>query len=373
LKHKPTLLHVFPTFAVGGAQTRFTALANHLGREARHLIVAIDGRTDAREKLRPGLDVSYLPPPPANRGVRHAIAHARAVIAETRPDILITSNWGSIDWAVARLTLAPFRSGGVPHLHMEDGFGPEEQDAQLPRRVLTRRMVLRFSQVMLPSRTLLKIATDIWRLPAARLHYIPNGIDIARFANATPFEPPGGEGPVIGTIAALRPEKNVMRLLEAVALLRAQRPVRLVIVGDGPRRPVLQQRTQELGLEHAVHFAGHSAEPERWMAAFDVFALSSDTEQMPLSVLEAMAASRPIVATNVGDVGHMLAAENLPYLVPRDSAALSNALGTMLDDPMAAMIGAANGKKAAATYSDAAMFSAFRGIIGVADKERISF
>jgi glycosyltransferase involved in cell wall biosynthesis len=365
LSHKPTFLHVFPTFAVGGAQTRFTAIANHLGASARHVVVPIDGRTDAREKLRSGLDVSFIVPPEASRNVRRSVAQARNIIRQVAPDMLITSNWGSIDWAIARLTLAPF-GGGVRHLHMEDGFGPEEQDTQLPRRVLTRRLILRSSQVMLPSRTLMKIATDTWRLPASRLHYVPNGIDIARFAGAKPAELPPGEGPVIGTIAALRPEKNLMRLLEAVALLRAQRPIRLVIVGDGPSRPVLEQRAYDLGLQSTVHFAGHSAEPERWMAAFDIFALSSDTEQMPLSVLEAMAASRPIVATNVGDVGDMLSAENRPYLVPRDSEALSRALAKMLDDPAAVQIGAANGAKAAAAFSETAMFSTFRKMMNLA-------
>ena len=356
----PTFLHVFPTFAVGGAQTRFAAIANHFGSEARHLVVAIDGRTDCREKLNPGLDVTFLPPAAAGIGVRHSVSHARAILRRTRPDMLITSNWGSIDWAIARLTVP-----GLAHLHTEDGFGPEEQDQQLPRRVLTRRVVLRFSEVMLPSRTLLRIATDIWRLPAARLHYIPNGIDIARFAGARPAELPPGEGPVIGTIAALRPEKNVMRLLEAFAQLRALRPARLVIVGDGPRRPVLERRAGELGIAPFVHFAGHSTEPERWMAAFDVFALSSDTEQMPLSVLEAMAANRPIVATDVGDVRDMLAAENLPYLVPRKAPALAVALNQMLADPHAATIGRANGAKAEAEYSEAVMFRAFRGLMGL--------
>ena len=364
LKQHPTFLHVFPTFAVGGAQTRFAAIANHLGQEARHIVVAMDGRTDAREKLAPTLDVRFLPPP-AGAGVRQSIAHARAILRQTRPDMLITSNWGSIDWAIARLTMP-----SLPHLHTEDGFGPEEQDSQLPRRVLTRRAVLRFSELMLPSRTLLKIATETWRLPPARLHYIPNGIDTARFANAPPAElPPAfaqAEGPIIGTIAALRPEKNVMRLLEAFAQLRARRPARLVIVGDGPRRAVLERRTHELNISQHVYFAGHSTAPERWMAAFDVFALSSDTEQMPLSMLEAMAASRPIVTTDVGDVRNMLSAENLPYMVARRAPALAAALEKLLSDPAeATRIGQANAAKAEADYTEAQMFGAFRAIMRI--------
>ncbi len=363
MKAKPTFLHVFPTFAVGGAQTRFAAVANHLGNEARHLVLPIDGRTEAREKLNPGLDVEILSPPGIGAGVRRSVLRARAVLRRYKPDMLITSNWGSIDWAIAGLTVP-----GLKHLHTEDGFGPEEQDHQLPRRVMTRRLVLRYSDLMLPSRTLLRIATDIWKLPPANLHYIPNGIDIARFGAAAPMELPTelamGEGPVIGTIAALRPEKNVLRLVEAFAQLRARRPVRLVIVGDGPRRPVLEKRCQQLGITEFVHFAGHTQEPERWMATFDVFALSSDTEQMPLSVLEAMAAERPVVATDVGDVHDMLAAENLPFLTTRSAAALAVALERMLADPEAARgIGLANAAKAVSQFSEADMFASIRRLM----------
>jgi glycosyltransferase involved in cell wall biosynthesis len=351
------LLHVFPTFAVGGAQTRFAAIANHFGPAASHVIVPLDGRTECREKLSPDLDVRFAPPPPGLSTLA-AIRHARAFLAESRPDMLITSNWGSMDWAIARLAT------GLPHLHTEDGFGPLEQDRQLPRRVLTRRCVLRFSQVVLPSRTLLSIATDIWRLPPSRLHYIPNGIDTVRFAGAAPAVLPPSEGAVIGTIAALRPEKNLTRLLHAFALL--DRPVRLVIVGDGPQRNELETLAASLGIADRVLFAGHSAAPETWLAAFDIFALPSDTEQMPLSLLEAMAASLPVAATDVGDVRGMVAAENLPYVVPRDTAALSAALRALLAAPdLARDIGRANAATAQQRFSQERMFAAFGLLMGI--------
>lgn len=355
----PSFLHVFPTFGVGGAQTRFAAIANHLGPEARHLIVPLDGCTEAREKLRRDLDVTFLEPPPRGIGARGAMAAARTILRRHRPHMLITSNWGSIDWALARLTMPR-----LAHLHMEDGFGPEEQDRQIPRRVLARRAVLRFSHVMLPSRTLLRIARDTWRLPESHLHYVPNGIDIPRFMAARKMELPEGAGPVIGTIAALRAEKNILRLVEAFAQLRARHTARLVIVGDGPRRAALERRAEQLKIQDSVYFAGHSVEPERWMAAFDIFALTSDTEQMPLSVLEAMAASRPIVSTDVGDVRHMVAAENLPYVVPREAPAVAAALAGMLENPaQAAALGRANKAKADAVFSDTAMFQAFRALM----------
>ena len=98
---------------------------------------------------------------------------------------------------------------------------------------------------------------------------------------------------------------------------------RLVIIGDGPERQTLERLAAELGIADRVRFAGHVAAPAAEYARFDVFALPSDTEQMPLSVLEAMAAGLPVVSTDVGDVRAMVAEENAPLLVPKDDAALA--------------------------------------------------
>jgi len=352
-KRRPSLLHIFPTFAVGGAQVRFAAIANHLGPSVRHIVVALDGRLDAREKLDAGLDVQFADPGPAT-GPASEFRRAWRFLLHTRADLLITSNWGAMDWAAAaRLT-------ALPHIHTEDGFGPAEQDQQLTRRVLARRLVLRRSTVVLPSRTLLRIATDQWRLPPANLHFIPNGIDIARFATAAPIALPPGEGPVVGTIAMLRPEKNVARLLRAFALVRRRVAARLIIVGDGPERAALEARAASLGIGDAVHFAGHSAGAAHWLASFDLFALSSDTEQMPLSVLEAAAVGLPVASTDVGDVRTMLAPENAPFVVPRDDAALADALVALLADrERARAVGAANAARAAAEFDQASMFAAW--------------
>jgi glycosyltransferase involved in cell wall biosynthesis len=344
---RPRLLHVFPSFVVGGAQMRFAAIANHVGDAFAHSIIAMDGRTAARDLLDAAVPVEF--PKIETRAGTFAsrVGRFAGFLRQMRPQRLMTSNWGSIDWAFARAL------AGTPHLHMEDGFGPEERDHQLPRRVLTRRAILRRSDIILPSQTLLHIASHVWRLPAQRLHHIANGIDLARFA-------PSGvrhEGPpVIGTVAALRPEKNIGRLLDAFAIVRAQRPARLVIVGDGAERSGLEQRAASLGVAGDVAFAGHSAAPQTVYAGFDIFALSSDTEQMPLSVLEAMACGLPVAATDVGDVRWMLAEENAPGIAAKSPHALAEAILALLSGPCG--IGAANRRRAEAAFSNSAMFAA---------------
>jgi glycosyltransferase involved in cell wall biosynthesis len=375
-----TVLSVFATFAVGGPQVRFAALANRYGTRYRHLIVAMDGNVACRERLSPSLDVSF-PAVPIRKGATLANMRAfRPLLRAWRPDVLVTNNWGSIEWAAANLPAV------VRHVHIEDGFGPEERDRQIRRRVLIRRLALRRSTVALPSQTLVRIATETWRLDPRRIHYIPNGIDLARFSG--PRDPAvaaawPGAGPVIATVAALRAEKNLPRLLRAFAaatqassvlpglagtgpmrpVAAGRRPARLVIVGDGAERAGLQALAASLGIASRVSFLGHVPEPAPLYAGFDVFGLSSDTEQMPIAVIEAMAAGLPVAATDVGDVRAMLAEANAPWVGPRDDAALAASLAALLDDAaLRARIGAANRARALAAFDQERMFAAYAAL-----------
>ncbi len=355
-----TLLHVFPSFAVGGAQMRFARLANHFGPRYRHLVVSLDGAADCLGRLGPDVPVRLLDLPACGKGLAGRLRAYRRMLADLRPDLLVTSNWGAIEWAMANA------DGRVPHLHMEDGFGPDESGTQLRRRVWARRLLLRRATLILPSQVLMRIAAEAWGLPPRRLLYVPNGIDCRRFAAAP--DPdfaarlglPADGPPIVGTVAALRPEKNIGRLLEALSFVLRQRPVRLAIVGDGPQRPALERRAAELGVERQVVFTGACPTPERLLPSFAAFALSSDTEQMPLSLLEAMAAGRPVAATAVGDTADMVAVLNRPFVVGKHPVELAEAILALLADPdRAASIGAANARRAREVYPSRRMVEAY--------------
>jgi glycosyltransferase involved in cell wall biosynthesis len=272
----------------------------------------------------------------------------RRLLKEWKPDVLVTCNWGAIEFALANI--APV----TRHLHVVDGFGPEEQAAQLQRRVLLRRIALRRTPVVVPSRNLFRIASEIWKLPPKIMRYVPNGVDLVRFA--TDGARRGVGELVIGTVAALRPEKNISRLLRAFAMLPRGR---LVIVGDGPERPALEALAGSLGLVDRVEFTGHHENVAAFYGQFDIFALSSDTEQMPLSVIEAMASGLPVVSTAVGDVRLMVAPENADFIVPLDEAALGGALAALSADREARLrLGQANLAHAQYNFGQAAMFAA---------------
>jgi glycosyltransferase involved in cell wall biosynthesis len=349
------LLHIFPTFAVGGSQMRFAQLVRLHGARYRHTVIALDGRTDMADRLG-GLPVTCQALTFDKRRMLQTLRRFGATLRGIRPDILFTYNWGAIEWALINRL-----EGVARHIHIEDGFGPEETRTQLKRRVWTRRLALsgKDSTLVLPSRNLEKIALDVWSLPQTRVRFIPNGIDCARFAAAA--RQSGDGRVVIGTVAGLRREKNVGRLIRAFAGI--ERQAELVIVGDGPEREELENLARGLNVAGRVRFAGQSERPEEWYARMDIFALSSDTEQMPLSVLEAMAAGLPVVATQVGDVAQMVCDENRDYVLPAEGFAA--ALARLADDASARRtIGAANEKKARENYDENTMAARYAELIG---------
>lgn len=362
----PTLLHVFSSLAVGGQQTRFATIANRLGAAFRHRLVSLDGDTAAIALLDPALDVTVLPTPAATGNLAARLRQIAAFGRTIPADALITYNWAAIEWALGnRLFLHR------PHIHLEDGFGPDEADRQLWRRVMLRRLVLRRSRLVVPSHKLVEIAQTVWRLDPKRISYIANGIDAARFdgisRSGEPFFRRRDNETIVGSFSPLRAEKNIGRLLRAFAALTpAPRPgMRLVICGAGPERERLADLTRALGIGDRVAFVGHVPKPEAVMAAFDIFAITSDTEQMPYAVVEAMAARLPVLATDVGDIATMVAASNRPFVVRRDDpAALAAALSQLAADPeVRHSIGAANRAKAEQDFSIPPMIEAFRRVL----------
>jgi glycosyltransferase involved in cell wall biosynthesis len=367
----PHLLHVFSTFAVGGPQTRFAALANRLGAKYRHTIFALDGDLACVARLDPDIDAKAVALRlPKGGAINLAnLFRIRRRLATTRPDVLLTYNWGAIEWVLAER----WRPLVPRHIHLEDGFGPDESaDRQLLRRVLLRRFVLGSGvRVVVPSQTLLRIATATWRLPPRSVVYIPNGIDADRFAEQADqsfdalLDTADGHL-IVGSLGGLRREKNLARLIRIFAALSVELPARLVIAGEGPEMPALATLAKSFGVADRVILMGSIDRPERLLGYFDVFALSSDTEQMPYSILEAMAAGLPIVATDVGDVADMVAPENRPFVVAaRDEAQFTAGLAQLLTDAdRRRRLGAANQSRVRAHFAIGKMVAAYDVLFG---------
>ena len=144
---------------------------------------------------------------------------------------------------------------------------------------------------------------------AAKIRVVPNGVDVERFRARPPSETLRQEfdlaagAPVVGIVAALRPEKNHSLFLRAAVRVRRAIPdARFLIVGDGPQRRELETLAQSLSISDAVRFLGTRNDVPEVLSLVDVLALCSHMEANPVSILEAMAAEKPVVATRVGSV-----------------------------------------------------------------------
>ena len=360
------LVHVFPSFARGGSQTRFAQLALAHGNRYRHTVLALDGVLDMAEVVSPKVALECRMPSFDKRDGLLNLALFRRTLTALKPDLLVTYNWGAMEWCLANRWL-PL----APHIHIEDGFGPEEKERQILRRVLLRRVALsgRHTRVILPSRQLETIARQQWRLPERSVLYLPNGVDCARCAGAAAARRNRSGSITIGTVATLRAEKNLGRLIRAFTAIAAERPAdafKLVIVGDGPERKALESLAQASGKASQILFAGQTATPEIALSEIDIFALSSDTEQMPLSVLEAMAAELPIASLAVGDVADMVAEENRPYVVPiSDEEGFRRVIRTLADDSdLREKLGKANRAAALSRFDHTLMAARYAALFG---------
>ncbi len=182
---------------------------------------------------------------------------------------------------------------------------------------------------------------DVEGFAAEKVHVIPNGVDVEQFHplrdGATVRRELGlpPTAPVIGIVAGLRPEKNHEAFLRAAALVRDRVPQsRFVIVGDGPERDKLVQIAGQLGLAHAVHFVGNRADVPDVLAAIDIFALTSRIEANPVSILEAMASAKPVVAPRVGSIGESVKDGESGFLTePGDPRQTANRLIELAGNP----------------------------------------
>jgi len=368
----PKILHLHSTFDAGGKELRNVRLINAWGREADHALVSGDlERRSAAHLITPdkngkGPRVSW-PKFPSLSGRPGLGRFKRLAAAMAGYDLICTYNWGAIDAVMAHTLFADvFKL--APLVHHEDGFNEDEAGGLKRRRNWYRRIALgRTAALVVPSKTLEAIALDIWQQPRSRVARIANGIPTRAFA-AQPRRDllPGlikhKDEHWIGTLAGLRKVKNLDALIRAMQAVPPE--WQLVIAGEGPERAALLAEAERLGLEDRVHLPGFVADPARLVGLFDIFALSSHSEQQPISVIEAMAAGLPVVAPRVGDIASMVASANGPYLAgPGDEDGLGDALARLARDPAERRrVGTENRARARAEFDEGKMLDRYHAL-----------
>lgn len=208
--------------------------------------------------------------------------------------------------------------------------------------------------------------------PARKVRVVPNGVDTERFHPRWPNAALGEElglpegAPVAAIVAALRPEKHHELFLRAAALVRTRVPeARFLVVGDGPRRPDLDALARELPLEGAVHFLGTRPDVPEILSLADVVVLTSHMEANPVSLLEAMASEKPVVATRVGSVAETVLDGQTGYLTtPGDPEEIALKLIELFGNPRkAAELGRAGREHVLARWSVQRMVQGYEDLI----------
>jgi glycosyltransferase involved in cell wall biosynthesis len=360
------ILHLHSSFSLGGKEARAVALMNAFGDAAKHTIVsAMPDELGARDSIAKGIRYEIAQDAPPLTG-KPSVKRYEAIAAYMRRfDLVLTYNWGAIDGVMARRVYA---KGAPPLVHHEDGFNADEARGLKIERNIYRRIALSAADALaVPSHILEAIALQTWKQPAARVHRIPNGIDTKLYARDP--DPKGIPGftrqpkeIVVGALAGLRTVKNLPMLVRAMGGIPNR--FRLVIVGEGPERANILQAAAAMGIADRLVMPGFLPRPYNFIRHFDIVALSSLSEQAPISVLEGMAAGLPIASLPVGDVASMVSEPNRQFIADApNEVRLRDVIQALVNHPeLRAEAGAANQARVRAEFDQSQMIARYKAL-----------
>jgi glycosyltransferase involved in cell wall biosynthesis len=326
------VLQVVLSLNPGGTERLVVELARRLHPQIPSAVCCLDTRGSWADGLEAdGIIVSALGRQPGFRpSVGFALARAAA---RHRASVIHAHHYSPFVYgAVARLRHPGLKLVFTEHGRLSDA-APSGK-----RRLVNRFLSVAPHRVFAVSSNLKEHLTGEGWHPAD-VGVIYNGIDVG------PRPAPGArertrsrldlaEGTfVVGTIARLDPVKDLGILIDAIAALGRSLPVAAVVVGDGPERAALERRAAERGVGGRVRFLGQRDDAREWLAGCDAYVNSSVSEGVSLTILEAMAACLPVIATGVGGTPEVVTAECGRLIPARDAAALAAAIGDLARQP----------------------------------------
>ena len=302
------ILHVVPSFGLGGMEKVICALINGLPQTLHHEILALDSHQEASRWLH-NRNIHFIDFHRPEGTIPYLVALFK-ILRRERPDVLMTYNWGATDaiW-LGRL------AGITTIFHNEHGFNIDEAHHTKWKRNIIRFIVYRLAKrVIVVSRALHVSLKSYYRLGEGQVVHIPNGIE-PEFYSPDPVERSRirqelglkDDNFVIGFSGRLDPVKNFELLLEIFeCCVKEDARIRLMLIGDGQEKEKIKMISYQRGFEGKILFIGQTDIVLSYLRALDVFLLTSFKEQMPMSILEAMSVGVPIIASRVGEIPHMV-------------------------------------------------------------------
>jgi sugar transferase (PEP-CTERM/EpsH1 system associated) len=340
---RPHIVHVLYRFDIGGLENGVVTLLNRMPEaDWRHTVVALTEVNPEFCRRVQRADVRYVAFGKREGHLQRDYPRLAALFRQLRPDVVHTRNLAALEavvpawWAGARL-----------RVHGEHGRDARDPRGESRKLRLVRRLYAPFvSAYVALSRDLERYLTDAVGIAPRRVIRICNGVDTdvnhpaseatEAIPQGWPFQP---HHRVVGTVGRLDPVKGTSHLVRAFAQALQARPaardtLRLAIVGDGPERAAVEAAVREHRLGEHVWLAGARSDVPPLMRQFRCFALPSLGEGISNTILEAMATGLPVVATDVGGNGELVADGLTGELVPAgDDAAMAAALLRLFDEP----------------------------------------
>jgi glycosyltransferase involved in cell wall biosynthesis len=327
-----TVVHTEASLGWGGQERRIFAEAEIMSRRGHRLILVVDPRGQLYQRSRQA-EFAVVPRFFGNRYLIPATLALRRLLRRQSVDILNThsslDSWVGL-WAVKgrRSQTKLIRTRHLSTLIKTSW--PTRQLYQSPDAIITTGQAIK------------DLIVKRAQVPPARIFSIPTGVALDHFyprppGNKTDYLPDWPRNNIIiGSVAVLRSWKGHVYLVEALKkVLEAGEKARLVLVGDGPYRVVIEAKVAELHLADLVCFAGYQDNIPDWLALLDLVVLASyANEGVPQSLLQAMAMARPVVGTTCGGIPEIVTSGSNGLLVaPKDSDSLAGALLTLIRDP----------------------------------------
>jgi glycosyltransferase involved in cell wall biosynthesis len=362
---KIRVLHIVPTLSPGGAERVAVHIVTRLNPQRYEAAVVSLGKREKNDLDRlleeAGVEVRYLGKPPGFDYRMYFRLHR--ALRDYRPDVVHT-HMQVLRYALPSMLL--LKSASLLHtIH-----NLAERDVE-PRARFIHRYA--FNHGVVPVAVAEEVAVSVerlYRIPRCRV--IPNGIPTDHYASPRTArkewrarEGFGDDDIVFVCVARFAPQKNHVLLLKAFAQGPASDPrAHLVLVGEGTLRAQLEEMAKELGLTDQVHFLGLRTDIPDVLGAMDVFALSSDYEGNPLSVMEAMASSLPIVSTAAGGVPSLFDNGREGLIVqPGDVQGLSHSMVSLLRNrELRQALGRAAGQRAKERFDVSTMVQAHEAL-----------
>ena len=322
-------LHIDTARTWRGGQSQVLTTVMGLRALGHRTLLVAHSEGELRQRAREGLDL--LPLAPKTEMDLSAAWRLSRILKQLQPDIVHAHDPHGV--AMAGLALSMSTQLAKPPL-----VAARRVDFHLRRSSLSRWKYRQVDCFLCASEAIRQMLIGDG-VPAARAVTVHEGIDLERVEAAPPANLHAElwlphHAPIVGNVAALVPHKGQRHLIEAARLVLPQVPdARFVIAGEGELRPALERQIKDHHLEKHVLLAGFRPDVLSVHKAFDIFVMSSVTEGLGTSLLDAMAAGKPVVATTAGGIPEVVVDGETVFLVPpRDHDAMAGAIVKLLKD-----------------------------------------